>query len=141
MIKSILMTTLMAGLLACTAQQSPDKEDVENAIMKFAKAGDENDVQKLSQVLDPNYRIVMNQLFGNTATVIIDRAAYLSKIESKEWGGDKRVVNVLKVDVNGNNASAKVEMVGEKMTMTSYFLLVKDVNGKWKLVTDLPTVG
>ncbi|MEP4533819.1 MAG: nuclear transport factor 2 family protein [Cyclobacteriaceae bacterium] len=141
MIKSILMTSLLAGIFACTAQKTSDKEAIESAIVKFAKSGDENDSDKLSEVLDNNYRVVMNQLFGTTVTTTVDRATYLGKIESKEWGGDTRRVNVLMIDVNGNNAVAKVEMKGEKLTMTSYFLLVKDVDGEWKLVTDLPKVG
>lgn len=137
-LSTILMTCFLA--LGCQAQMDETKA-VKKTITRFAAAGDSNNSSEVSTFLDPNYRIIMNQLFGSSETAIVDRDTYLSKIASKEWGGDTRKLTFLSVDVNGNNASAKVEMKGSKMSMTSYMILVKDKDGNWKIASDVPVVG
>ncbi|MFY0601053.1 MAG: nuclear transport factor 2 family protein [Cyclobacteriaceae bacterium] len=140
--KTQLSVLLMTCLLTFGCQAQPDEiKSIKTVITQFAKAGDQNKPSEVSTYLDPNYRIIMNQLFGSSETSIVDRELYLNKIESKEWGGDTRKLTFLSVDVNGNNASVKVEMKGEKVTMTSYMILVKNKDGKWKIVSDNPYIG
>ncbi len=127
-------------ITATACAQTDETKKIKETIIEFAKAGDENDAKKLAGYLDENYSIAMNQLFGSPDMSIVDRAFYLSKIESKEWGGDKRAIKFLSLDVNGKNAFAKVEMKGAKMTMVSYIVLAQDKNGQWKLVFDSPTL-
>ncbi len=141
MIKTTLVFGLMALALGCASQSTSDTNEVNKTIQTFAKAADENDVTKLSLVLNDNFKIIMNRLFGSTEISLLDKEFYLAKIESKEWGGEKRTLTIENVNVVGNNASAKVTFTGEKSTLVSLIQLVKDDKGKWKLITDLPTFG
>lgn len=136
--KSILI--LLMGL-AGTIGFSQEEEAIEKVIIAFAKAADKNDAEKLSTYLDDNYRIVMNRLFGAEGVSIVNKEDYLAKIESKEWGGDKRKVTIEQITINGNTASAHVTLKGEKATFVSLFMLIKDAEGNWKLVSDTPTIG
>jgi len=122
------------------AGSSTDKASIKTTIAHFAKAGDEQDVEALDKLLDHNYRIVMNQLFGSTQVVVMSREAYLDKIKAKEFGGDQRTVSIEHITINGNTASAKVRLEGSKMTFVSLLDFVKDASGNWLLVQDLPVI-
>ena len=78
---------------ACNAQsknkQHPEMKKIEQTIHSFAKAGDDQDATQLDHLLDPNYRIVMNRLFGSPEVTVMPKSLYLDKISSKEFGGDK----------------------------------------------------
>jgi ketosteroid isomerase-like protein len=132
---------LSAAGITLTAQTTTDEQAIRNTITQFAKAGDKNDAKALEVLLDSNYRIVMNQLFGSPGVVIMDRATYIEKIRTKEYGGEKRTVTIESITINGNTASAKVVMKGTKMTFVSLFELVKGSDGQWKIVSDMPTIG
>ncbi len=134
---SALMTLLS---ILNTSAQKAEIENIKAVITGFSKAGDQNDAQKLASYVDDNFRIVMNRLFGSPDVVVMPKSVYLAKIESKEFGGDQRVLKIENVIVNENSASAKVVSKGAKMTVVSLVLLIKDAVGKWKLLSDVPTI-
>ena len=136
----IVLAISMFSVLSCSAQNSEVKK-IEKVITAFSKAGDRNDSKMLEAYLDDNYRIVMNRLFGAETVSVMDKTTYLEKIKSKEYGGDKRVVTIENVVINGATASAKVTFKGSKMTFVSILVLIQDANGNWKLVSDIPTIG
>ncbi len=116
--KSILVLLIAMAGVGASAQENEEK-GIKTLITNFAKAADNNNVTELETYLDENYRIVMNRLFGSEAVSVISKADYLAKIESKEWGGDKRKVEVHSVTINGNTPSAHVTLKGEKATFIS----------------------
>ncbi len=120
--------------------QKEDIQEIKKIIQQFSDAGDEQDFQTLDALLDDNYRIVMNRLFGSKEVSVMPKQAYLSKIKSKEFGGDKREVKIHEVLVNGNTATAKVTLKGQKATFISFLDLVKTENGAWKLISDTPHI-
>jgi ketosteroid isomerase-like protein len=121
--------------------QSSESQAIKKVIIAFAKAGDNNDATTLGKYLDTNYRVVMNRLFGSTEVSVMPREVYLDKIKSKEFGGDDRKLKIEDINVNGTNASTKVTFKGSKMTFVSIILLVKDGNGQWKLISEVPMVS
>lgn len=134
----VLVLSLLSTL---TLAQTPDaKKKVESAIANFAKAADDQNTKALNYVLDKNFRLIMNQMFGSTETVVMSREAYLDKIEKKEFGGEKRELKIEAILINGKNASAKVLFKGSKMTFVSLLQLAQDAEGNWKLVNDMPTL-
>jgi hypothetical protein len=140
------MKKLILGLLVATVgigaiAQENEESVIEKLITDFAKAADKNNVTELDTYLDENYRIVMNRLFGSESVSVVTKADYLAKIESKEWGGDKRIVEVHSVTINGNTASAHVTLAGEKATFISIFTFIKNAEGNWKLLSDTPIIG
>jgi Putative lumazine-binding len=138
-----LFALLLCGGLMSTSCEGKSKEvpAVQQVIRLFAEAGDKQDVSSLEGLLDPSYRIVMNQLFGSAEVNVMDRSTYLGKIASKEFGGDKRTVKILSTDILGNTAVVKVVFAGEKLTFTSQIQLVKNAKGEWKLISDTPTMN
>lgn len=130
---------LLFSVMACYAQKDEMKH-IEKVITEFAKAGDENNAEKMANCLDDNYRVVMNRLFGSTEVSVLPKSVYLEKIRSKEFGGDNRAVTIENIVVNGTTASAKVTFKGEKMTFVSILVLIQEADGKWKLILDTPII-
>ena len=129
----------MIGIYNLQAQNA-DKSAISMVIEEFAKAGDENNIDKLEKCLDANNRVVMNQLLGFSEVAVVPRSVYISKIKSKEWGGDKRSVRIENININSKTAMAKVIFKGSKMTFVSLMTLVKDADGNWKLMSDVPVI-
>lgn len=123
--------------IGCKAQTT-EKEAITEAITAFSKAGDSNDANTLDTLLDTNYRVVMNRLFGNKTVSVVTKAEYLKKIKTKEWGGDSRELTIENIVINGTVSSAKVTFKGKKATIVSILILVKNEKGIWKLVNDTP---
>ena len=134
----ILALSLFSSL--SMAQVPDEKKKIESAIISFAKFADSQDSKSLDELLDKNFRLVMNQLFGSKEVVIMTREIYLEKISKKEFGGDKREVKIENLIVVGKNASARVQFKGAKMKLVSLIHLVQNSGGEWKLVNDVPTV-
>ncbi len=138
--KSILMVLMGIVTLTASAQQKEEKA-IKGVIKEFAAAADENNADRLAKCLDDNYRVLMNRLFGSPDVSVVTKDDYLAKIESKEWGGDKREVTIQSITVNGTTASAHVTLKGTKATFVSLFILIKDADGNWKLSSDTPIVA
>lgn len=119
---------------------SSDYAGIEATINGFLAAGDKNDSEQIATYIDNNYRVVMNQLFGSTDIMIVSKDMYVAKIASKEWGGDTRQVTIENIQINGNTASAHVISTGSKATFISTMILVKNSDGIWKLISDIPIV-
>ncbi len=143
--KQILILAVSAMSFAgCQAQNetknNPEMKKIEQTIHAFAKAGDTQNAEQLDQLLDNNYRIVMNRLFGSPDVSVMPKSVYLDKIKTKEFGGDKREVTIHEVIMNSTIATAKVTFKGEKMTFISNLQLIQNAGGDWKLVSDIPSV-
>ena len=82
----------------------------------------------------------MNRLFGSKEVSIMSKSVYLEKIKSKEFGGDERSLSIHSITINGTTALAKVSFLGKKMTFVSLLSLVKNANGSWLLINDMPMV-
>ncbi len=123
-----------------TAQTTHETEAIEKTITSFAKAADARDEKMLDELLDAEFRLVLNQLFGGRGLVIITKQAYLAKIASKEFGGDNRSVTIESILVSGKNASARAFFKSEKMTIVTLLQLIKTAEGKWKIINDLPSI-
>ncbi|MCR9248936.1 MAG: nuclear transport factor 2 family protein [bacterium] len=135
------LMTMVCLLMMISLHAQTSKEDmkaIKETITAFAKAGDSNDTNSLDQYLDDNFRIVMNQLFGSKDVMLVDKAGYIAKIGSKEWGGDSRELEFENITVNNTSASVKVIMKSSKSTFSSLITLIKNSDGKWKLVSDVP---
>ncbi len=133
-----LICLMFAGI--ASKAQTMELKNIEKIITEFSKAGDENNAEKLATYLDDNYRIVMNRLFGSTGVIVMQKAAYLEKIKSKEYVGDNRVLTIENIVINGPTANAKVIFKGSKMTFISLIELIQDTDGNWKLISDTPIV-
>lgn len=138
--KKIMLMSLISLFSLGSVYGQKEKKAIKEVITAFAMAGDKNDVESLEKYLDPNYQVVMNRLFGSKEVSIVPRSVYISKIKSKEWGGDSRVLSFLSIVINGNTAVVHVKMKGEKATFVSLVSLVQNEEGVWQLISDLPII-
>ncbi len=132
------LMSILILLLGISASAQDDSKGIKKCITAFADAGDRNDAASLDKHLDANYRVVLNRLFGSNEITVMSRSLYLEKIKTKEFGGDKRSLTFKEIVTNGSTATAKVEFKGRKMTVTSLLTLVRDHQGSWKLISDVP---
>lgn len=146
--KKIGIMTLVVLMVSCniSKKQSQEQMNKENkkiieVIQGFSLAGDKNDANALSVYLDDNYRIVMNRLFGSKSVTTMSKTDYLTKIDSKVFGGDTRKVSFSHIIINGTTAFAQVIFKGKKATFNSLMILVKNETGDWKLVSDVPVIN
>lgn len=117
MIKSILFLFGM-GLFAVAAAQT--ENEIKKVVISYAQAGDNQDASAIKALLHDEHRLVWND--GTKAPFILDKAGYVSKIESKEWGGDVRKVSIEVIeDFDGVNATVKAVLDGKKTQMRSIF--------------------
>ena len=135
----LIMIPLMLFSTMVMAQKEEVKK-IKTTIEGFVKAGDENNHEEIGNYLDANYRVVMNRLFGSEAVGVVNKDEYIAKIESKEWGGDKREITYEEIIITGTVATAKVKLVGSKMTFISNFTLIQNAEGDWMLLSDTPVI-
>jgi hypothetical protein len=141
----ILIVTLI--VISCSTNKTinnnmtEDKSKITTVIKQFSLAGDNSKDELLATYLDDNYRVVMNRLFGSDKVSILSKEVYLAKIKSKEFGGTPRETKIIDILINGNAACVKVIFKGEKVTFNSLIILLKNKEGEWKLVSDIPTIA
>lgn len=135
------MIAVLITVTSCSAASSREEtKEIQQVIKAYSKAGDDNNSELLASHLDVNYRVIMNRLFGSDSVSIIPKEVYLSKIKSKEWGGDTRELSISNIDINGNTASARVLFSGQKMTFESILLMTLGKDGQWRIVCDMPVM-
>ena len=139
--KKMLLSAAAAAIMTSAAAQSTPLQGVTDAINAFVTAADTRNTEQLEAILDPQFRIVMNRLFGSANVDVMTRGQYLGKIASGEFGGEARQSSISQVQVNGNTATAVVKLVGSKLTFTSTLVLVQDAKGAWLIVSDVPVIG
>lgn len=138
----ITVLIMLFGLLSLNsyAQDMKDLTSVKETVNRFVKAGDTHDVAALDKVLHDQYRVSMNQLFGSQELLVWDKATYLKMIKAKKIGGDPRTFEIVGVQLNGKNAIVNVIMESSKTRFNSFFMLVKNADGNWQLLSDFPTI-
>lgn len=139
MTNTILVSLLIAGTFSHAFSQT-EQEHIEAAIKAFAKAADKRDVKTLDKILHPEFRLAMNQLFGNKEMTTINKTTYLKMVEDGKLGGDDRKLEILEIRFLQKNASCTVRFTGSKMSFQTFLQLVKGVDGDWTVVNDLPAL-
>jgi Putative lumazine-binding len=136
----VLCAMLLSGSLVSQAQQAADLAKIEAVVREFSAAGDQQDAARLEKILHPQYRAVVNRLFGSPDLSLMDRALYLQLISDKKIGGDTREVFLLQIDLLGNTASVKSIFRGKVLNFTTFVSLVKLPDGTWQIISDMPEI-
>ncbi|MEQ9403009.1 MAG: nuclear transport factor 2 family protein [Cyclobacteriaceae bacterium] len=134
--KTILFFIAVIAFAGVRAQYGTKKDpEIEKTVRLYAQLGDIQDANALKKILHDQHRLVWHD--GEKPPFIADKNSYIAKIESKEWGGDKRKVTIESVEsFDGVNATVKAILDGEKSQMRSLFSLIKS-NGSWQIVEEL----
>lgn len=126
---------------AVANQQTPpdDRAQIEEVIRLFMRGGDESDTTLLSKVLNPQFRVVVNQgVFGLENLMVLDREAYFKQIVAKKWGGVPRTVQIVSISISNSIASAEVKTSSVRSDISSFIHFVKGKDGVWTIINDTP---
>ncbi|MDR3628169.1 MAG: nuclear transport factor 2 family protein [Ignavibacteriaceae bacterium] len=144
--KKVLASTILSVLLLASSifaggnnLVKEDKGDVEQVITNFVKSVDVRDAGALSKSVISTANIftfnqMANRLDNYSASQFVDL------VKNGQKGGWTRTVSVSAVDVDGNVASAKIDITDSRLKETGYVTLIKD-NGTWKVATEVTTLG
>jgi ketosteroid isomerase-like protein len=144
--KKVLVSTFLAVLFITSSifaggnyLKKDDKEDVEQVITNFVKSVDTRDTGALSKAVFPGVNIftfnqISNKLDNYTA------AQFADLVRNGQKGGWIRTLNVSSVDVEGNIASAKVDITDARLKESGYITLIKD-DGSWKIAAEVTTLS
>lgn len=138
-----ILLTLFAMNTYAQPKAPADVEEIRAAhqcLMDFAQAADKQDLQGLDNILHKEYRSVLNKAFGSDDTMILTKDAYIQMAKDGKIGGSEREVHVLSLDVENHIAKAKVVLLSPTMKFTSFFSMVKNAEGQWQMVEDLPVI-
>ena len=144
--KKLLIPTFLSVLFLVSAvfagdnsSKKEDQGDVEQVITNFVKSVDTRDAGALSKAVIPSaniftYNQIANKLDNYTASQFVDM------VKNGQKGGWTRTVSVSGVEVDGNIASAKVDITDPRLKETGFVTLIKD-GGTWKVATQVTTLG
>ena len=137
-----LMFFFLASIISVNiqAQESNDLVAIEQAVRDFSAASDQRSPEKLEMILHPEFRAVVNRLFGSEEVSLMDKATYLQLIKDGKIGGDQRTVHILQLEVVENNATVRAILAGKAMHFTTFLSLVKNADGKWQVISDFPHI-
>lgn len=141
----ILFTTLLVGLMLTvnTTQAQSKKADraaIEKTLHAFNKAGNTPDPEALENLLHDQFRVVLNRAFGGNDVSIMDKQTYIGMIRDGKIGGVERSLKIEDIDVMDHMASVKAVMENDKLVFHTRWLLVKNPENQWVLVSDAPLV-
>lgn len=122
------------------ATQSPDLFQISESVHTFSTSADTRDVDSLQELLHDNFRAIVNQAFGTKEVQFMDKAMYLDLLEKEVIGGDQRFVTILSMDVEERNAVVKAKLVGKDLSFITFIQLIKDIDGKWRIMSDMPLI-
>lgn len=140
--KTILTMMLVAMTLSQSAFAQGKKEEkkVKQAVKAFAKSADSRDLEGMDAILAPEFRAALNRQFGGEEVSLMDKSAYMGMLKAGKIGGDKRKVEILSLDIVGNNAAVKARLTGSALRFTTFLTFIRNVEGSWKLVQDFPDI-
>lgn len=110
------------------------------ALTEFIRAADVRDLDRLERVLNPEFRVFVNQFMGKPGVTVIDRTTYLGMIRAEKLGGTPRTLGIKSVEVVGNNAYVRATLASKALHFESHYLLVEDQAGDWTVLSDIPYV-
>lgn len=136
----IILISSLTCVQVSKSQSIMEKKNVENAVKQFVQGADQRNTEQMANVLDDSFRAVVNRAFGGDELMLISKAAYLDMMDQGKLGGDTREIEILLVDITGNNALVKARLTGKTMVFTTYIALVKNKENRWLIVSDQPHV-
>jgi hypothetical protein len=131
--------------LGCSAQvpqlpENPHAETVRALVREFIAAGDVRDADRLQRILHHQYRVAVNQFMDSPDVRVIDRPSYLTMIREGKLGGTTRKLDIESTEITGHVAYVRAVATSETLRFDTLFVLMRDVEGKWWLVSETPYI-
>ena len=115
-----------------------DKSDIEQAIASYVKSIDTQNADDLQKTVVQHGSIVTLNKITNK---VDDYSAsdFVNLVKNHQKGGWVRNVSINSVEVDGNTATAKVEISDARLLRSGFFTLVKEGNA-WKIASEVTSL-
>ncbi|NKB86989.1 MAG: hypothetical protein GKS06_02040 [Acidobacteria bacterium] len=128
-------SALVVAIVASGAPQD-DRAAIESVLTDLAQGQDQQDVDRMLSSLHPDSAQFVQLPSG---LVTFDRDTQAAGVRAGQLGGDDREMTIHSVDITGNAAMAKLELVG-RLTFVHYVGLMK-VEGRWQIMSVVTSVS
>ena len=115
-----------------------DKGDVEQVITNFVKSIDTRDANTLSKSVISGANIFLFNQISNKLDNY-SGSQFVDLVKNGQKGGWIRTVSVSLVDVDGNIATAKINITDARLKESGYITLIKN-DGLWMIATEATTL-
>lgn len=135
----VLFLSLSFTMLAESNPLKEDKSDIEQTVTTFVKSVDSRQADNLSKTLMSGSSIVII----NKITKKVENYSgnqFVNLVQNGQKGGWVRNVTINTVDMDGNIAIAKVDIIDSRLQQSGFFTLVKD-SGVWKVASEVATLS
>ena len=136
----LLFVSLLSTNFETKTSKKEEKEAIKKTVTTYLKGGDERNSTLLNEAMHEDFRVVLHRAFGGEKTSVLSKETYVKMVEDEKLGGTKRTVKFKSVDYSGNVATVKANLESDKLIFESYYDLVKNTDGKWQIVSDMPHV-
>ncbi|MGA7722189.1 MAG: nuclear transport factor 2 family protein [Ignavibacteriaceae bacterium] len=130
-----LLSTIFAGE---NNVKKEDKGDVEQVITNFVKSIDTRDANTLSKSVISGANIFLFNQISNKLDNY-SGSQFVDLVKNGQKGGWIRTVSVSLVDVDGNIATAKINITDARLKESGYITLIKN-DGLWMIATEATTL-
>ncbi len=135
----LMVCTFCLSTTNCKSQNSEKdmEKEITEVIETFIIAGEKWDISAFDAILHSDFRVIANQYPTPEKTSIIPGAGYIALMTQKKIGGTKYDTEFLHIDVAKHSATVIVLLKNKENSMKVTFLLIKNNNGEWKIMSDL----
>jgi hypothetical protein len=145
MMKKIILPTFLMVLFVLSTifagennVKKEDKGDVEQVITNFVKSIDTRDANTLSKSVISGANIFLFNQISNKLDNY-SGSQFVDLVKNGQKGGWIRTVSVSLVDVDGNIATAKINITDARLKESGYITLIKN-DGLWMIATEATTL-
>lgn len=114
-------------------------QQIQQAIEKFIKGGDNSDTEVLEEILHKDYQNIQDGFFDQPGIFVISKNEYIRLVWEKIFGGKPRKITYHFLEHNNNIAYAKVSLESSVLRFSSLITCVQE-NGKWQVMTNMPSI-
>jgi hypothetical protein len=115
------------------------EEQVKKTVTDFVRAGDNNNLTQLSDVLHEQFQNVQDGFFEKQGVFVFSKEDYKKLVETKRFGGTPRTIEFGAINISGNIAHVEVRLESQFLIFTSMLLLCKE-DEKWMVILNVPKI-
>ena len=115
-----------------------DKSEIEQTINSYVKSIDSQNADALEKSVIQNGAVVTLNTISNKLDNY-STSQFVDLVKNHQKGGWVRDVTISAVNIEGNTATAKVEISDARLLQSGFFTLVKEGNG-WKIASEVTTL-
>lgn len=113
------------------------QNSIETIITRLVKAADQRDVEVISSLLAPDFRVILHQFPNAETTTVVSKSMYLQMITDGKIGGEDRTVTIEGVFSSDTIASAKVILESSTKIFHTHYQLIFSKD-EWVVISDMP---